>query len=106
MASTRKRPTVGFSSEEKLEEEKKQVEEFVEQTSEEILESLSEQEVTVQPFVEQEIIPTPDAGPRFLDKVEEQVVESQPETTVVVSNTVQLPKRHPRNIPKFSRNKQ
>lgn len=101
MASTRKRPSAGFSSEEKTEEE--EIREFVEETSTEIIEMLDHQET--EPFVEQEIIPTPDPGPRFVELTEEKKVVSTGEVQEVKAMAPNLPKRHPRNIPKFSRSK-
>lgn len=103
MASTRKRPSSGFSSEEKTEEE--EIKSFVEDTSTKIIEMLDEKEEAIQPFVEQEIIPTPDPGPRFVELLREEEIISSSESEKMAPVSLQLPKRHPRNIPKFSRSK-
>jgi hypothetical protein len=50
------------------------------------------------------ITPVEDAGPRFVEKKQEEVVEV-PETPTPVSVMVHPPKRNPRNIPRFSRYK-
>ena len=59
------------------------------------------------PVVIESIVPTEDVGPRFVEKpVEEAKPDPTPE--IVRSSAPVLlhpPKRHPRNIPKYSRHK-
>lgn len=50
------------------------------------------------PFVEEMIVPTDDLGPRFV----EEPVTPTPEPQKV-PELQPAPKRHPRNVPKFSR---
>lgn len=105
MATPRKRPSIGFSqssSEElpevAIHEEVSTVVETVEATVEVTIEETPEEVVAAPaPFIEETIIPTEDPGPRFMV-----VEDSQPplETPPAV---IKAPKRHPRNIPKFSR---
>ena len=68
-----------------------------------------EEEVTVpepqppaRPFVAEEIIPTPDPGPRFLETIEKPPVAPEPQPPGQSLEKAQ--KRHQRNTPKFSRN--
>jgi hypothetical protein len=103
MAAPR-RKTSGFSSE-PLE---KPQETLVEITSEEVI---CEEEKTEEIMPEEKpvpvlesITPVEDAGPRFVEKKQEEVVEV-PETPTPVSVMVHPPKRNPRNIPRFSRYK-
>jgi hypothetical protein len=59
------------------------------------------------PVVIESIVPTEDAGPRFVEKPVE-VVKQEPTPEIVSSSAPVLPhppKRHPRNIPKYSRHK-
>ena len=92
--TTRKRSS-GFSTkEESVSEDTNLIEELV-----------SEQPVEL-PFIEQEIAPTPDLGSRFSEEPAQpsvlKVIE-EPQTPVALGKVP--PKRHPRNIPKFSRSK-
>ncbi len=59
------------------------------------------------PVVIESIVPTEDVGPRFVEKpVEEVKQESTPETgRSSAPILLHPPKRHPRNIPKYSRHK-
>jgi hypothetical protein len=73
------------------------------------LEVVQEEEVVVpepqppaKPFVIQEIVPTPDPGPRFLETIEKPPVAPAPQEPGQSLEKVQ--KRHQRNTPKFSRN--
>jgi hypothetical protein len=73
------------------------------------LEVVQEEEVVVhepqpptKPFVIQEIVPTPDPGPRFLETIEKSPVAPAPQEPGQSLEKVQ--KRHQRNTPKFSRN--
>jgi hypothetical protein len=100
MANPRRR-TSGFNTEpeakdeitlELVSEEETKVEELLEEVATEMFETISHKEekaVEEKPYVAPSITPTPDAGPRFLPKEEQPVA----------------PRRHPRNIPKFSRHK-
>lgn len=93
--TTPRKKTGGFSAAAETDEAK--VEEFLEDVTQEMLETISLAEDT-KPFVPQEITPTPDPGPRFL---EQPPVEKTP---VVPAPQLQpAPRRHPRNVPKFSR---
>lgn len=66
------------------------VEETVEETFEEVA-------PTPAPFVEETILPAEDPGPRFV------VVEVPQPPLEAPPAAPKAPKRHPRNIPKFSR---
>jgi hypothetical protein len=101
MAAPR-RKTSGFS----LEPLENPQETLVEITSEEVI---CEEEKTEEILPEEDlapvlesITPTEDAGPRFVEKKQEEVAEV-PETPTPVSVMVHPPKRNPRNIPRFSR---
>ena len=105
--ATSRRKTSGFTSPDAT-EEVASVEEFLDENAREMFETISQTEsvtetkpAEVAPFVEQEIIPTEDLGPRFVTEVP----TPQPQV-VTPPATPQLqppPKRHPRNVPKFSR---
>jgi hypothetical protein len=102
MAAPR-RKTSGFSSEplEKTQEEM-EVQTPINLMNEEI-EEISP-EVKPLPQVE-EIIPTEDKGPRFVESKQEEVAKVAA-TPTPVSVVTHPPKRNPRNIPRFSRYKQ
>jgi len=53
------------------------------------------------PFIEPTIVPTPDAGPRFLDTPP--VVEPTPKAPTQAPTLLPPPKRRPRNVPRLSR---
>jgi len=74
----------------------------VEIKEEEVVVSLPEPLVKL--FVAEEITPTPDPGPRFLDKVEDIAAPVKPKSPGKTLENSAGKKRHPRNIPKFSRN--
>ena len=103
MAAPRKRPTSqGFSSVEEEQQtiEATPVEETPDSTSQKMFETFS-QVVEAPPQIIEEIVPTEDPGPRFVEEV-------APPSPVEVANPAPQPvtsKRHPRNIPKFSRTK-
>lgn len=107
MATRRK--SSGFTA--PAEEEKASVEEFLDSHAQEMIENISQTEegleekpevVEAKNFVPMEIAPTEDVGPRFV----EEVVTSAPTPTAIPNPQLQpKPKRHPRNIPKFSRYK-
>lgn len=104
MATTRKR-TSGFSPQD---DETVGIEETLEDLSQEMFETISRTEeeaeakpepVAPKPFIPAEIIPTEDVGPRFVEPVTPPPVEAP----APVQQLKPPPKRHPRNIPKFSR---
>ena len=109
--ATRRRSS-GFT--EQAKEETVSVEEFLDESAREMFETISrteeepeakeeEKAVAPLPVILPEITPTEDVGPRFV----EEPPTSQPQA-VTPPATPQLqppPKRHPRNIPKFSRYK-
>lgn len=97
MANTRKKPS-GFDSqvEESLSFEE-QMEASSEEPEKEILEEKTKV-VTPVVFVEESIMPTQDLGPRFTEEVPEERVQ-----TKKAPELKPAPKRHPRNVPKFSR---
>ena len=98
MATPRKRPSASFSEKPKEEgTEKQEVEKFLDVMAAEVFETIEKVEEKQEEQILPEIIPTEDPGPRF---VETPVVEKQPEPVKV---EVKQPKRHPRNIPRFSR---
>jgi hypothetical protein len=115
MATTRKR-TSGFSDKSEEVSEKKEVETLLEAVAEEILkEEKTEEkpEVVVKatppmPVVIESIIPTEDVGPRFVGAVEEDEEVATPAAprTSGAPLKVHPPKRHPRNVPKYTRHKQ
>jgi hypothetical protein len=101
MATPRKRSS-GFTANSESEETK--VEELLEEVSTEMFETILHKEEEVpapKPFVEESIIPTEDVGPRFIPEPSPIPVAKAPEPPKPVA-----PKRHPRNIPKFSRYKE
>jgi hypothetical protein len=101
MATTRKR-SPGFTPESEAEEAT--VTEFLEEVATEMFETISQEEEAVveskpieTPFVVESITPTADPGPRFVPEPDPIPVAKAPELPKMVA-----PKRHPRNIPKFS----
>ncbi len=107
MATTRKRSSNFTKPPEEVTEEA-QLSEFLEEVSTEMFETISQKEEeqpelpkVEQPFVAPSIIPTEDPGPRFIPKTEPTLVTKDPEPPKPVA-----PRRHPRNIPKFSRYKE
>ena len=97
MATSRKRPSSGFTA--KSEE---QIEELLESIVEETLQEVEEEEVQeveleVKFELIREIVPTEDLGPRFVEQpvveVKEPVKPAEPKR----------PRPHPRNTPRFSR---
>jgi hypothetical protein len=104
MATTRKR-SPGFTPEPETKEAA--VAEFPEETATETLEAATQKEETVEeskpveaPFVVESITPTEDPGPRFVPEPKPTPVAKDPEPPKLVA-----PRRHPRNIPKFSHHK-
>lgn len=102
MATVRKRSS-GFSDPQDKEEEAHLIEELLDESAREMFETISLTETESQvksdpvaptPFVPQEIVPTEDCGPRFVE--EKSVPAPAPQLQPP-------PKRHPRNVPKFSR---
>ena len=106
MATTRKRSS-GFTNESGSVSEEKQLEEFLDAAAVEMFETLSREEEAsteetqvVKPFVEEIIVPTEDLGPRFLEKEAEPAPAPKPTPAPELKPR---PKRHPRNVPRFSR---
>lgn len=113
MAAPRKRNASSFSPsvEPKVEEEK--IEEFLEEVAAEMFETISliEKEhepeepappATIStPVTFQSITPVEDEGPRFIDTPPKQVEEVKKPSEPLTHP----PKRHPRNIPRFSRHR-
>ena len=103
--ATSRRKTAGFTVP-GTEEETVSIEGLLDENAAEMFETISQTDpvaettpVEVAPFVEQEIIPTEDVGPRFVEEL-----PPPPHTPNAVAPKLQNPpKRHPRNIPKFSR---
>jgi hypothetical protein len=102
MATTRKR-TSGFSTDTESEEQVLVEATETLEVTEEIHEIIMEEpvaEVKSEPFVEQTIVPMEDPGPRFLE------TPPAPAPAPKKAPTLQpAPKRHPRNVPKFSRSR-
>jgi hypothetical protein len=100
MASSRRRSS-GFSEKPEGDTEAKEVQEvqeFLDQTSTEVFETISQMEKEPVQFVEEFITPS-DAVPRF---VEDPAPAPIPETPVLAPRP-QLPRRPRRNVPRFSR---
>lgn len=97
MASSRRRSS-RFSEKPEGDTETKEVQEFLDQTSAEVFETISQMEKEPTQFVEEFITPS-DATPRF---VEEPAPEPPTETPVLAPRP-QLPRRPQRNVPRFSR---
>lgn len=117
MATRRKSP--GFTAP-KEEEEAKSIEEFLDASAREMFETISreEEEVKVEAEVEQvtsaptsqpmgvilpEITPTDYVSPRFVE--EPAAPAPKPQVPAPAPQLQPPPKRHPRNVPKFSRHK-
>ena len=90
------------------------VEEFLDESAREMFETISREEEEAEAKVEEkaeaplpvilpEITPTEDVGPRFVE--EPPTPQPQAVTPPVTPQLQPPPKRHPRNIPKFSRYK-
>jgi hypothetical protein len=109
---TPRRKTSGFNAEPEAKEElstetasneEKEIQEFLDVAATEMFETISREEekaVEEKPFIAPEITPTPDAGPRFLPKEEQPAAKAPQAPPQPVA-----PRRHPRNVPKFSRTK-
>jgi hypothetical protein len=109
MATPRKRSS-GFTKPAEEVAEKEQIEEFLDVVATEMFETISQVEEEVKektpptprvsaPQVVESIIPVDDTGPRFTEVTPEPEVV-QP--VVAAAPKVHPPKRHPRNIPKFT----
>ena len=97
MATTRRRST-GFQTPLETEEEPTFPVEITPETISEVQEEVKEEPVSAPVFIEEMIVPSEDIGPRFIEEV--------PELPAKVIKPVELakkPKRHPRNVPRFSR---
>lgn len=104
MATTRKR-TSGFNTKVEETPEEKEVEALLEAAADEVL--FEDKPVSV---VIESIVPTEDVGPRFVETpaVENEVEEPQLAPKPVRTSApvkAHPPKRHPRNIPKYTRYK-
>jgi hypothetical protein len=104
MATTRKR-TPGFNTKVEETTEEKEVEALLEAAADEVL-----SESKPAPVVIESIVPTEDVGPRFVETlvVEDEVEEPQLAPKPVRTSAplkAHPPKRHPRNIPKYTRYK-
>jgi hypothetical protein len=106
MATPRKR-SPGFTNQANEVTEEALLEEFLDVAATEVFESISQKEEEAseekqaeKPFVEEIIVPTEDLGPRFLEKEEEPAPAPQPKPAPELKPA---PRRHPRNVPKFSR---
>jgi outer membrane biosynthesis protein TonB len=108
MATPRKRSSSFTKPPEEVTEET-QLSEFLDEVATEMFETISQKEEEAlpepepveKPFVEESIIPTEDPGPRFIPEPTPPPVTKAPEPPKPVA-----PRRHPRNIPKFSRYKE
>ena len=111
MATPRKRST-GFSEKPKEEiSEETKVEELLDEVATEMFETISHKEEEKPqaplPVVLPPIVATEDAGPRFVEQ-QPPAPAPQPKAPQPKAAAPKLqppPKRHPRNIPKFSRYK-
>jgi hypothetical protein len=102
MPTTRKR-TSGFTSDVESEISETLSVEELEVSAEEAEEKEvvpAPELIAPKPFVEETIAPTPDPGPRFV----EEVAKPEPEP-VKKPELKPAPRRHPRNVPKFSRSR-
>lgn len=82
------------------------VEEFLDESAREMFETISREEEKAEaplPVILPEITPTEDVGPRFVEELP--TPQPQAVTPPVTPQLQPPPKRHPRNIPKFSRYK-
>jgi len=103
MAAPRKRPSTGFTAkpieEKAIDSEQAAIDTFLEEAAAEVFEVTEpEPEPEPAPFVEEAIAPTEDPGPRFVE-----VATPGPAPVAAAPPEPRAPKRHPRNIPKFSR---
>jgi hypothetical protein len=97
MASSRRRSS-RFTEKPEGETEAKEVQEFLDQTSAEVFETISQMEEEPVQFVEEFITPS-DAAPRFV----EDPAPNPPAKAPVLAPRPQLPRRSQRNVPRFSR---
>jgi hypothetical protein len=107
MATPRKRSS-GFTKPTEEITEEAEFTEFLGEVATEMFETILRKEEeqpeptkVEQPFVAPSVIPTEDPGPRFIPEPEPIPVAKAPESLKPVT-----PRRHPRNIPKFSRYKE
>jgi len=97
MASSRRRSS-RFTEKPEGETEAKEIQEFLDQTSAEMFEAISQMEEEPIQFVEEFITPS-DATPRFV----EDPAPEPPTEAPVLAPRPQLPRRPRRNVPRFSR---
>jgi hypothetical protein len=122
MAPPRKRNASSFTPPSKAKVEEAKVEELLDEVATEMFETIShiEEEPEVEtpveptpapiPVVIDSIVPTEDAGPRFVEEPAPKVEAVKPKAPApqeptTVPQLTYPPKRHPRNIPKYSRYK-
>lgn len=95
MATSRKRPSEGFTSKPKVEEQENiEIEELLDSSFEEVFQEVQNSE---QKEVIREITPTEDLGARFIEKPEAEVKSKASPLEV------KRPRPHPRNTPRFTR---
>jgi hypothetical protein len=110
MATPRKRSS-GFTKPAEEVTEEEQIEGFLDEVATEMFETISQAEEEVKektspaprisaPQVVEAIIPVDDAGPRFTEITPEP--EAVQPVVAAVAPKLHPPKRHPRNIPKFT----
>lgn len=95
MAPIRKRSQGFDTAPETTPSDEAKVDELLNEVVTEMFETISQTETPV--FVEESIIPTDDPGARFVEAPPEPPSVEKPAPKPIA------PKRHPRNIPKFSR---
>jgi hypothetical protein len=108
MATPRKRRPNPLAPIPSAEPVKDNIEEFIEEVTTDLFERLAEAEkIEDKPepiFREETIVPTDDVGPRFVE-VERTPTAIPASAPKPVTTPQPMSKRHPRNIPKFSRTK-
>jgi hypothetical protein len=105
MAPARKRNSSNFIPKPKTEEV--EIEKFVDEVATEMFETISRIEEEPVPAIIESIVPTEDVGPRFVEEPAKEViaptaVASAPVSAPAPQQLTHPPKRHPRNIPKFT----
>jgi hypothetical protein len=116
MATPRKRSS-GFTKPAEEVTEEVKVEELLDEVATEMFETISQKEEEVKeepapqpkvstPVIIESITPVEDAGPRFVEvepeKEPEQAVKATSAAPARTPRNVHPPKRHPRNVPKFT----
>jgi hypothetical protein len=116
MATTRKRSS-GFTKPAEEVTEEAQLSEFLDEVATEMFETISQKEEEAKeepapqpkvstPVIIESILPVEDVGPRFVDvEPEEELKQATKATTPTPApapRNAHPPKRHPRNVPKFT----